>query len=63
MNDKWPHHWTMEPNLERIKENGLEEWLAAQERQWSCSGCGAHVNWYQRTCSCGQELEAWDVPE
>ena len=36
MHDEWPHHWTMEPNLEYIKKHGKQEWLATQEKQWSC---------------------------
>lgn len=63
MNDEWPHHWTMEPNLEFIKKNGLEKWLETQKREWSCTRCGHRVYWYQKKCSCGQELEAWEPPE
>ena len=48
MNDQWPHHWTMEPNLQHIKENGKEKWLKAQEKEWSCTSCGARIHWYQR---------------
>ena len=62
MNDEWPHHWTMEPNLKTIKKDGTAEWLKAQKKAWSCSKCGAETHWYQKTCSCGQELEAWDLP-
>ena len=62
MNDQWPHHWTIAPNLEYIKKNGKQKWLQAQEREWSCKRCGAEVLWYQKECACGQELDAWDVP-
>ena len=62
MNDKWPHHWTMEPNLEYIMKNGVKRWLRVQRKEWSCHSCGAERKWYQRMCSCGQHLEAWDVP-
>jgi len=63
MNDEWPHHWTIRANLEYIKENGVEKWLEAQNKEWSCEVCGARINWYQKVCSCGRELEAWDLPE
>ncbi len=63
MNDKWPHHWTMQPNLEYIKEKGKEQWLKDQKDQWSCKSCGAEVMWYQKMCGCGQQLDAWDVPK
>jgi len=32
MNDEWPHHWTMETNLECIKKHGKQEWLKVQNR-------------------------------
>ena len=63
MNDEWPHHWTMQPNLEFIKEHGKEKWLKDQKKEWSCKECGAEIMWYQKKCSCGQQLDAWDVPE
>ncbi len=62
MHDEWPHHWTMEPNLEYIKQHGKQAWLGAQEKQWSCKSCGAQIFWYQKSCTCGQSLEAWDLP-
>lgn len=62
MNDKWPHHWTMESNLEYIKNNGVEKWLDSQKKEWSCSSCGSGIMWYQKKCSCGQRLNAWDLP-
>lgn len=62
MNDEWPHHWTMEPNLKFIRKNGVKSWLQAQQQEWSCDNCGAEVKWYQRMCRCGQPLDAWDLP-
>lgn len=63
MNDEWPHHWTMEPNLRFIKKNGFEKWMDVQKKEWSCSSCGNRIVWYQKECSCGQKLEAWPLPE
>ena len=60
MNDEWEHHWTMEPNLMYIKNNGKEKWLQAQKQEWSCKSCGAETRWHQKRCKCGQQLEAWD---
>ena len=62
MNDKWPHHWTMEPNLAFIKERGVDEWLKAQKQEWSCKDCGSEIKWYQKECNCGEHLKAWQVP-
>lgn len=62
MNDQWPHHWTMAPNLEYITKNGVEKWLLAQQQEWSCKSCAAAICWYQKQCECGQQLEAWELP-
>ena len=62
MTDKWPHHWTMRPNLDHIRERGVDDWLQAQKQTWSCDACGAGTYWYQRKCSCGKLLAAWDLP-
>jgi hypothetical protein len=62
MNDEWPHHWTMKPNLEYIRKHGLEEWLARQKEGWSCQGFGAEIIWYQKKCSRGKDLRGWDLP-
>ncbi len=63
MNDQWPHHWTMKPNLAFIKKNGIDAWLESQMKEWSCPACGAEIKWYQGNCACGKKLEAWDVPD
>lgn len=63
MHDKWSHHWTMAPNLEYIKNNGIEKWLQSQKQEWVCKHCGSEIKWYQKTCQCGQQLNAWDLPE
>ncbi len=62
MTDEWPHHRTARPNLEFIRSHGVEKWLQAQRQEWSCPSCGADIKWYQRQCSCGKELDAWDLP-
>ncbi|UCG92514.1 MAG: DUF3795 domain-containing protein [candidate division WOR-3 bacterium] len=62
MNDQWPHHWTMKPNLRYIEQNGKEKWLQTQKQQWSCKNCGTEIKWYQKMCNCGQQLNAWDLP-
>ena len=63
MTDKWPHHWTMESNLECIKNHGAQKWIEAQRSEWSCTSCGAEIVWYQKSCECGQPLGAFEVPE
>jgi hypothetical protein len=63
MTDRWPHHWTIKSNQAFIKEHGVDEWLKAQKKEWSCKKCGAEIMWYQKECSCGAELDAWEAPE
>jgi hypothetical protein len=53
----------MKPNLEFIKEHGKQEWLQVPENEWRCRSCGNEVKWYQKECSCGQKLDAWDLPD
>ena len=62
MNDEWPHHGTMQPNLDYIRKHGFWNWMEAQKKEWSCKNCGTAILWYQRECACGQQLEAWDPP-
>jgi len=63
MHARWPHHQTMETNLQCIKDRGVGEWLLQQQREWRCPGCGAPRNWYQKRCECGERLEAMELPE
>ncbi len=63
MNDEWPHHHTMQANLEYIKCTGIKKWLQAQRKKWSCNNCGAEIKWYQKKCECGQDLDAWELPK
>lgn len=56
--DEWPHHIDAVNNLSRIREAGIEAWLAEQHRLWSCPGCGGRTHWYQKKChTCGT---GWD---
>ena len=63
MKDQWPHHWTIEPNLKFIKENGVEKWLVAQRQEWTCNECGKEIVWYQKECECGKKFNAFKIPE
>lgn len=55
--DKYIHHRTILPNGQRIKEIGLEAWLAEQKVRWSCEKCGKGYTWFEEKCkSCSSEL-------
>jgi hypothetical protein len=49
-NDGMRHHAEVLENLRRMREIGVEKWIAAEEERWSCPGCGIQVDWYARTC-------------
>lgn len=52
--DEWAHHIDVIDNLKRIKEIGIDAWLAEQKQQWSCPQCGSRTHWYQsKCCHCG----------
>jgi hypothetical protein len=54
--DKWAHHSAVIKNLDRLKEIGLEAWLAEQDARWRCGACGARFDWYDEKCpDCGAE--------
>ncbi|MFC1493139.1 DUF3795 domain-containing protein [candidate division KSB1 bacterium] len=63
MTDQYPHHRTVESNLEYIRKKGVTKWLEAQQAEWSCKGCSGRFFWYQKQCDCGNELEAFEFPE
>jgi len=48
---EWPHHKTALPNLERIKEVGIELWLKEQDSENRCASCGQRIFWYRKCCS------------
>jgi hypothetical protein len=52
-----PHISGAASSLEAIKRDGLDPWLAAQQRRWSCPDCGSSFSWYAPACyNCGLSL-------
>jgi hypothetical protein len=52
-----PHLRLCPKNLEKLKEVGTGEWLAQQDKRWSCESCGKRLHWYTKACpSCGTEF-------
>jgi hypothetical protein len=52
-----PHSREAAASLEAIKRGGVEAWLAAQEKRWSCPDCGSPISWYAQKCNkCGLRL-------
>jgi hypothetical protein len=53
-----PHVGEAPGNLEAVRRDGVEGWLAAERLRWSCPECGAPFSWYAATCSaCGRSLQ------
>jgi hypothetical protein len=42
------------PNLEKIRETGVREWIKYEEERWLCPRCGLPMSWYDTACiRCG----------
>ncbi|MDX9946674.1 MAG: DUF3795 domain-containing protein [Bacteroidales bacterium] len=42
------------PNLEKIREMGVQEWVKYEEDRWRCPQCGLPMSWYDAECvRCG----------
>ena len=52
-----PHAREAPFSLETIKRDGVDSWLAAQKKRWSCPDCGSPFSWYAPKChQCGRRL-------
>ncbi|MEE9912998.1 MAG: DUF3795 domain-containing protein [Deltaproteobacteria bacterium] len=52
-----PHTHEAPASLAAIKRYGVDHWLDAQKKRWSCPDCGAPFSWYVPACyKCGREL-------
>lgn len=52
-----PHVREAKSSSEAIKRDGVDAWLAAQKKRWSCARCGAPFSWYAAACSeCGLDV-------
>jgi hypothetical protein len=42
------------PNLAKIREMGVQEWIKYEEERWLCPQCGRPISWYDAQCAgCG----------
>ena len=44
------HHAHVIENLQYMKEHGIEQWVAEQEKEGRCPQCGKRLYWYTRIC-------------
>jgi len=43
------------PNLKKIREMGVQEWVKNEEERWRCPKCGLPISWYDTGCTrCGE---------
>jgi hypothetical protein len=59
-----PHAREAISNLEAIKRDGVDTWLSAQQKRWSCPKCGTPFSWYAtECCKCGRRFasEAYKI--
>jgi hypothetical protein len=43
------------PNLKKIREMGVQEWVKEEEERWRCPQCSLPMSWYDATCArCGK---------
>lgn len=58
-NDGRIHHLDVVSNLETLKLQGADQWLAEQQKRWRCA-CGTGFSWYEKSChNCGEELNSY----
>ncbi len=54
------------PNLKKMSEMGVEEWVKYEEERWRCPECGAPMSWYDAECvKCGapRSERVYPLPE
>jgi hypothetical protein len=51
----YPHRKEYLPNLKKIREMGVQEWVKYEEERWRCPQCGLPMSWYDAKCArCGE---------
>ena len=59
LDENYRNRYRMSPieNLQYIKENGMEQFLAKEEEKWECSNCGDTICCHNGICyNCGLEI-------
>ncbi len=52
-----PHVAQSGRNLDVVRRDGVDQWLASQRKHWSCPQCAASFSWYASECQkCGRSL-------
>jgi hypothetical protein len=52
---RYLHRQEYLPNLKKIREMGVQEWVKKEEERWRCPKCGLPMSWYDAECAgCGK---------
>jgi hypothetical protein len=52
---RYLHRQEYLPNLKKIREMGVQEWVKKEEERWRCPKCGLPMSWYDAECArCGE---------
>jgi predicted RNA-binding Zn-ribbon protein involved in translation (DUF1610 family) len=52
---RYLHRQEYLPNLKKIREMGVQEWVKKEEERWLCPNCGLPMSWYDAECArCGE---------
>ena len=51
----YSHRQEYLPNLEKIRQMGVQEWIKYEQERWRCRRCGLPISWYDAECAgCGE---------
>jgi hypothetical protein len=52
---RYLHRQEYLPNLKKIREMGVQEWIKMEEARWRCPKCALPMRWYDAECAgCGE---------
>jgi hypothetical protein len=52
---RYLHRQEYLPNLKKIREMGVQEWVKKEEVRWRCPKCNLPMSWYDAECArCGE---------
>ncbi len=55
---KFKYRHEVSDNFKKMQELGSEDYLAYQQRRWTCPSCGGTVHFYHYKCSaCGRDVD------
>ena len=57
-NPKYKYRHEIPENFKKMEEMDLESYLEYQDKKWSCTRCGARIEFYHNRCvECGKKMK------